>query len=498
MRMKKLLLLLLGAMMLNSTLWAVAPNSFVKFKVNGDKTPAPTFNKFSEAAPVPYNLGAVYRCPDLDKPNIGVAGYQLVILTEREGYENEYSHRMQAIIGVYEDNSNCGAAYYDWKEKKMYIHPTNSNTPIAFGQQFWGGNGTSEPMSEVMSADQFVNGAGEVNNCVLPNPLVYDAQDNTYKEGKYQKGHSYVIAIHFTEVADWQDDETSGVSYWNYPENSLNEYTSFNWQADHSKECLLASFTYACDEASTAASVFMTVNGEIKRYNLLGENQDPIDLGTIFSKEVTLKNTQEKSILPDLGFYGFIFESVVPVTYSAAVNTYGGSMTFTTLKKSVADKYIDEGFEVDYRDYKTANFGRINSDVVPAILCASPEGLVPLSENWAYDYQPLDVWVNSTLSGTYPVNVGWAGDIEDGETYTVAFYFSEHGGVGPAYIHRNGGKYYKFNFTYSKNGNPDAIESVSTVASDSAPWYSINGVELTAKPTAPGIYIHNGKKFVVY
>ena len=45
--MKKLLLLLLGAMMLNSTLWAVAPNSFVKFKVNGDKTPAPTFNKFS-------------------------------------------------------------------------------------------------------------------------------------------------------------------------------------------------------------------------------------------------------------------------------------------------------------------------------------------------------------------------------------------------------------------------------------------------------------------
>ena len=34
-------------------------------------------------------------------------------------------------------------------------------------------------------------------------------------------------------------------------------------------------------------------------------------------------------------------------------------------------------------------------------------------------------------------------------------------------------------------------------ADDSAPWYTINGVELTEKPTAPGIYIHGGKKVVV-
>ncbi len=32
---------------------------------------------------------------------------------------------------------------------------------------------------------------------------------------------------------------------------------------------------------------------------------------------------------------------------------------------------------------------------------------------------------------------------------------------------------------------------------DSAPWYTINGVELTEKPTAPGIYIHGGKKVIV-
>ena len=36
-----------------------------------------------------------------------------------------------------------------------------------------------------------------------------------------------------------------------------------------------------------------------------------------------------------------------------------------------------------------------------------------------------------------------------------------------------------------------------TDKNDSEPWYTINGVELTEKPTAPGIYIHGGKKVVV-
>jgi hypothetical protein len=34
-------------------------------------------------------------------------------------------------------------------------------------------------------------------------------------------------------------------------------------------------------------------------------------------------------------------------------------------------------------------------------------------------------------------------------------------------------------------------------ADDSAPWYTVDGVELTEKPTAPGIYIHGGKKVIV-
>lgn len=37
----------------------------------------------------------------------------------------------------------------------------------------------------------------------------------------------------------------------------------------------------------------------------------------------------------------------------------------------------------------------------------------------------------------------------------------------------------------------------ATDADDSAPWYTINGVKLAEKPTAPGIYIHGDKKVLV-
>lgn len=44
---------------------------------------------------------------------------------------------------------------------------------------------------------------------------------------------------------------------------------------------------------------------------------------------------------------------------------------------------------------------------------------------------------------------------------------------------------------------PSAVTEVKTDASDSAPWYTVNGVKLTEKPTAPGFYIHGGKKVIV-
>ncbi|MBR1546603.1 MAG: hypothetical protein IJ633_07425 [Prevotella sp.] len=160
----------------------------------------------------------------------------------------------------------------------------------------------------------------------------------------------------------------------------------------------------------TTASVTMTVNGEEKQYNLLGENQDPIDLGTIYKKEVTGAHGDQWT-LPDLGFESFIVESAVPYTQSEAAGVYGASMTFTTLPKSEADQ-IGEGFAVDNNDYKTGNFGQF-----PAILCGTEEGLAKLSEDWAYIASPMDVWVNwmssmltvqPTLLGTLSMDNVWS------------------------------------------------------------------------------------------
>lgn len=455
-RMKRKLLLLLGAvLMMVGNIHAAAPNSYVKFSVNGGNI-IPTFTRLSSAVPDPYNLGVVYKMLNEDKPNLGITGYQLVTNQEREGFEYEESHYMLVYIGVYDNNIANGGAYYDTTEEGLYLRPTTSSTAERFGRQFFGGTGSSEHMDEVMSASQFLWSDGMIDNAVLPNPLVYDEATNTYKEGQYQKGHSYVIAIHFTEVTNVViDNVSSGTNKWEYPGMSK-EYTSFNW-TDRSKECLLASFTYAGDEAVTTASVMMTVNGEQKQYNLLGENQDPIDLGTIYKKEVTGAHGDQWT-LPDLGFESFIVESAVPYTHSEAAGAYGASMTFTTLPKSEADQHIVEGFAVDNRDYKTGDFGRINDDLVPAILCGTEEGLAKLSEDWAYTASPMDVWVNWMYSGTHPVMAGWPldGAFEDGKTYTVAFYFSEYNdNLEPIFIHRNGGKYYKFNFTYSEK-SPDA------------------------------------------
>lgn len=504
MLMKQKLLLLLGAMLAVLSVQAAAPNSYVKFSVNG-KTLTCGFNKFSAAVPEPFDLGMVYRSPDQDKPELSIKGYQVVILTDREGFENEDTHYMLVNIGVYDKSISQSGAYYDRNDKALFVLPQDSNSPVQFGHQFTGGSGALEPMNEVMSANQFVWSDGTRDESVLPRPLVYDEESGTYKEGQYQKGHTYVFAIHFTEMAHTTvGGVDGGTNPWSYPENSGSEYSNYKW-TDHSKECLLASFTYAGDEASTTTHVAMKVNGQINGYDLLGSNQEPIELGTIYPTEITLTSTGEKMTVPDLGFWGYIFESAVPYTYSAAAHTYGGSMTFVTMKKSDADQYIVDGLEVDNRDYKTGNFGRINSSPVDAVLCAAEGGLIPLSENWAYDIYQTDVWVNWMYSGTYPVNVSWGfydeqqlgvHKLEDGETYTVAFYFSEYNGIAqPVYIHRNGGKYYKFNFTYSAN-DPSGIEAIDNgLSTNDKMYYDLQGRRVTQP--SKGVYIVNGKKTII-
>ena len=58
-----------------------------------------------------------------------------------------------------------------------------------------------------------------------------------------------------------------------------------------------------------------------------------------------------------------------------------------------------------------------------------------------------------------------------------------------------GGGYW---YEYAGVDPSTGVNNVETSeAADSAPWYTINGVKLAEKPTAPGIYIHGGKKVFV-
>ncbi len=54
------------------------------------------------------------------------------------------------------------------------------------------------------------------------------------------------------------------------------------------------------------------------------------------------------------------------------------------------------------------------------------------------------------------------------------------------------------NLHFTLNDKAMGVDEVQdSESADQAPWYTVDGVELAEKPTAPGIYIHGGKKVVV-
>ena len=44
---------------------------------------------------------------------------------------------------------------------------------------------------------------------------------------------------------------------------------------------------------------------------------------------------------------------------------------------------------------------------------------------------------------------------------------------------------------------PDAIESITSSDASDGAWYTLNGQKLDGEPTAPGVYVKDGKKVVV-
>ena len=137
--MKQKLLLLLGALFLTATtVWGVAPNSYVSFRMNGSDI-HPSFNKFAQAVPSPLDLGIVYASSaGADSPNLGIIRYQVVIPTDREGFQYETGHYMQVYIGVYDSNIASTGAYYDSEDDRLKLWPTTSAVPVPFGTMYWG------------------------------------------------------------------------------------------------------------------------------------------------------------------------------------------------------------------------------------------------------------------------------------------------------------------------------------------------------------------------
>ena len=144
-------------------------------------------------------------------------------------------------------------------------------------------------------------------------------------------------------------------------------------------------------------------------------------------------------------------------------------------------------------------------------------GCTALTELRCYDNQltSLDVSKNTVLTRLYCYQNRIKGAAMDAlvaslptvSNYTmrVVYYENEQNVMTTTQVTAAKAKgwiprYYDGN-TWVEYAGVDPSTEVNNVeaadADDSAPWYTINGVELAEKPTAPGIYIHGGKKVVV-
>ena len=144
-------------------------------------------------------------------------------------------------------------------------------------------------------------------------------------------------------------------------------------------------------------------------------------------------------------------------------------------------------------------------------------GCTALTELCCYDNQltSLDVSKNTALTRLYCYQNRIKGAAMDAlvaslptvSNYTmrVVYYENEQNVMTTTQVTAAKAKgwiprYYDGN-TWVEYAGVDPSTEVNNVeaadADDSAPWYTINGVQLAEKPTAPGIYIHGGKKVVV-
>ena len=155
---------------------------------------------------------------------------------------------------------------------------------------------------------------------------------------------------------------------------------------------------------------------------------------------------------------------------------YNNQLTSLDLSKNTALKYLSCGgnqltsLDVSKNTVLTRLYcyqNRIKGAAMDALVAS-----LPTVSNYTMRvvYYENEQNVMTTTQVTAAKAKGWIPLYYDGNTWV------EYAGVDPS----------------TEVNNVEAAD-----ADDSAPWYTINGVELAEKPTAPGIYIHGGKKVVV-
>ncbi|MCR4852418.1 MAG: C10 family peptidase [Prevotella sp.] len=118
---------------------------------------------------------------------------------------------------------------------------------------------------------------------------------------------------------------------------------------------------------------------------------------------------------------------------------------------------------------------------------------------WTFIYQKEgNSWVSKTYDETNELT------IKSGETVTVTHVFEDllpgeymvSSNYSPTFGSNSAKSLGRETFTVT-DGTPTAISSTKSEESVSTGWYSLEGVKLADKPVKKGVYVKDGKKFVV-
>ena len=204
-----------------------------------------------------------------------------------------------------------------------------------------------------------------------------------------------------------------------------------------------------------------------------------------------------------------------PGTYTDRVSGSQWTITATT----ISGQTDGTGIAVLYDDSQSGGGGGAQpGNVLPDCVKPEPDGTIyayfAAPDTWA---SPVNVWAwNSTVSSWYgdewpgtasQIDIKVVGTTDDGLTVYEWIYRGNNGqpdqiifndGTNqtmPDFVFVNGG-YYTVGGLVKSVTAIDRVVTTGGSASDNA-WYTLTGACMASKPTAPGIYIHQGRKFIV-